>query len=143
MGVRVKGADKIKAKLAKMSDKYDDPKLTKKVGILAVQMVAERTQDGKDMHDRKFKSYTSAYSNKRTKTGRGTKVDLTDKGNMLAAMTYRSKKGSVVIFFRGADENLKAHGHHNGISKHGVPARPFFGLTKGEESRIMKLIKDS
>lgn len=173
--MKVTGADAIAKKLQKMADTVDRKQMMRIIGVRAVDLVSKRALSGKDMNNKRFKGYSEGYKKQRAKKGAGLKVDLMLSGNMYAAMTYKTHKHGVTLFFRGGEENLKAHGHHHGrkgkesVSSHkrlitqafgkpiaprtaligsfsrqmDTPSRKFFGLTKGERKKIMRIVSDS
>ena len=94
-----------------------------------------RTEDGKDADDKDFVPYSKSYAKFRAKTERVTKtVNLIYQGQMLAAMTHSVAVSSqtVRLYFRTAEQGLKAHGHTFGSKKTGLPQREFFALNKGD-----------
>jgi len=139
MGVKVTGLSAINNKLSKLPNV--EKSVLDKIGAYAVQAIIDRTHKGTDVDGRKFKRYKTSQLNKRLDAGRGGSVDLNFKGNMLAAMRYRKTSESVVIYFGAKDEMLKAHGHHFGNPKKGVPRRRFFGLSRKEKKRVLRMLE--
>ncbi len=135
----IKGLAEIRRKLANIAKVK--PTLMDRIGAYAVQAIIDRTQSGKDVNGKPFKPYSSRYAARRVAAGRGRKVDLNFKGNMLSAIKYRAGHKKVVIHFSSNDEMLKAHGHHFGNQKKGLPQRRFFGLSKNERKRIKEMVK--
>jgi len=111
-------------------------KLVEAIGTQAERAVHERTLQGKDMNNRKFKPYAKSTEKSRKKQGRSTgNVTLTDKGFMLSNITSKREGSKAVVFFSKTAENNKAHGHHVG-TKH-LPPRKFFGIGKKLAGQIM------
>ena len=147
MAIRIKGFASLNAKLKRLEKTVDgDVRDMNKVAARATLLVVDRTRKGRDstgVKGKAFKKYSKKYAEYRGSKGRKTRVDLTFTGNLLSSITHSAKKSQAVIFFRKSHENLKAHGLHNGNPKHNVPARPFFGLTRDEERKIMRMIAES
>jgi len=139
MAVKITGLSAISKKLGKLPKV--EPSLLDKVGAYAVQAIIDRTHKGVDVDGRRFKPYTSSYLARRSNAGRGGGIDLNYTGNMLAALRYRALGRKVVINFGSKDEMLKAHGHHFGNPKKGLPRRRFFGLSRKERKHIMEMLK--
>ena len=141
MVVKVTGLASINKKLDSLAKV--EPSIFDKVGAYALQAITDRTHSGKDVDGKSFKPYTHDYLRNRTYAGRSGKVDLNFKGNMLAAMKYRNTGKSVILYFNAKDEMLKAHGHHFGNPKKGLPRRRFFGLSRKERKHIIEMIKNA
>ena len=153
MALKVKGLASLNAKLkrlGKAAESGGDPgggsKAMDRIAARATLLVIDRTRKGRDstgVKGKAFAKYSKQYAEYRGSKGRKTRVDLTFTGNLLSSITHKAKKSQAAIFWRKPDENLKAHGLHNGNPKHNVPARPFFGLTRDEERKIMRMIAES
>lgn len=147
MPVKVKGLKALNARLARLTNTVEgDARSMNKVAAKASLLVIDRTRKGRDstgIKGRSFKRYTKGYLETRKKKGRKGRVDLTDTGNMLSSITHSANKRRAKIFFRKANENLKAHGLHFGSSKNGLPPRPFFGLTRNEGRKILRMIAEN
>jgi len=147
MAIRIKGAKRLNAKLKRLEKSVGgDAKFMTKLGARATLLVVDRTLKGRDStgtKGKRFARYSKGYLKKRTKGGRQARVNLSFTGNMLSSIAHKARKGKVIIFFRKAEENLKAHGLHFGNPKHGVPPRPFFGLTRDEDRKIKRMIAEN
>jgi len=113
-----------------------------KVALAATTFIKERTLKGRDTDGKFFKEYaTQTLKQKRKRGGRHFtgKVDLFDKGHMMASLQAKKKSGTVkstaVIGFTRKSEQEKASRHVNGV---GVPKRNFFWLNEKDKSRFFK-----
>lgn len=138
MAVKIKGLSALTSKLKRLEKTISgDLQSMSQIGAKASMLIIDRTRKGRDSTGTKgrlFDKYTKAYLETRKKNGRRSRVDLIDKGNMLASMTHKASKRRAIIFFRKDEENLKAHGLQR--------KRPFFGLTRNENRKIMRMIRD-
>lgn len=100
-----------------------------KEGFNLVAGIEERTLKGKDKNLRGFRDYTPGYKDYKKSKGRSGKVDLTMKGHMLAAMTFKKIRNGIRFTFNSSTELKKAAGNQK--------KRPFFGL---DRVQIKKLI---
>lgn len=128
--VTVTGVNVIEKDLKALSEYMPIPK--KHLNALAElwkDAIKQRTLKGEDADGNKFEPYSSVYRLRRAKAGRSTNpVNLFWRGHMLAAMTHRAEENYIRVYFRTVKEGLKAHGHHYGSAKTGLPSRPFFSL---------------
>lgn len=96
-----------------------------------------RTQAGRDVNDMAFEPYSEKYRRIKESTGRGSGVNLTFTGAMLAAIQTRIErigaKFSGVIFFGSAREAAKAQGNQE--------RREFFALGRRQIERIQETIR--
>ena len=110
----------------------------------AVERIIERTQSGKDVKGKDFKSYTKDYAELKG-VSRGD-VDLTLFGDMLLAIDGESDGDRVRLRIDG-EEAAKAYGHVTGFKGHptipsGKYKRDFFGLTNEEAETIAESVRD-
>jgi hypothetical protein len=120
-----------------------DSRLLSEIGEFVKFTIKVRTAKGLNVNGAAFDSYSAKWSLVRTKRGLPiNKVDLFFSGGMMASMTHKVGVNSVEIFFLNSHEALKAHGHHFGTSR-GLPARPFFALSKNEIEQIKQMITDA
>lgn len=139
MAVKVNGLANINKKLSNLLKV--EPTVLDKVGAYAIQAITDRTHNGVDVYGRRFAPYKPSQLKRRIDAGRGLGVDLDFNGNMLASMKYRKTNKSVIIYFNAKDEMLKAHGHHFGNPKKGLPKRRFFGLSRKEKKKVMEMLR--
>ncbi len=112
-----------------------------KMALIWEEGIKRRTLLGRDSENKAFERYSPQYASFRSKTGHITQpVNLFYRGHMLAAMTHATSKNKIRIYFRTAKEGLKAHGHHFGSSKTGLPARPFFDLNEDDLERAVDFL---
>lgn len=107
-------------------------------GVKAIETIIGRTQSGLDVNGNPFKEYSDSYAEYK---GRKAPVDLTDAGDMLGNLSFRTSRESKVaidLFFPNQIENDKAHGHINGGGN--LPVRNFLGLQEKEGKTIMKAV---
>jgi hypothetical protein len=93
-----------------------------------INIIQDRTEDGKGYKSGAFKGYSEKYAKFRRKKGRGKKVDLQFTGRMLGSMTSKADKKKANIFFTRATEAKKAAMNNK--------TRPFFGFSKKEETLL-------
>lgn len=96
-----------------------------------VNIIENRTADGKGYKDGAFKAYNEKYQAFRRKKGRGIKPDLNFSGKMLGSMTTKANRKEAKIFFTRAAEAKKAAMNNK--------TRPFFGFSKSEEKQLGKV----
>ena len=136
VNIEVKGAEAAQASLDAVARFMPlNSRTLGQVAELWKTAIKRRTEDGKDAYENDFVPYSKSYGKFRSETGRPTaKVVLLYKGQMLAAMTQSVNVSSqtVRLYFRGAKQGLKAHGHTFGSKKTGLPQREFFALNKGD-----------
>ena len=86
--------------------------------------IINRTQSGKDVKGKGFKKYSSAYAKKK-----GGKVNLTDTGAMLQAISNKNIPNGVRFYFNASAETKKASWNQK--------LRKFFGVDK-EQIKYLK-----
>jgi len=103
-----------------------------------ISSIKERTQSkGVDFRGRAFKPYSPKY--KRRLVKESGVVDLTDTGQMFSSLTSKVTPSKGQLFFRQASANKKAFFHDvAGVGKSKV-IRPFFSISKKEETNIEKI----
>lgn len=104
----------------------------KNAGLKAIKIIKDRTADGQGVQGA-FKAYSASYAKERRKQKAPTIPDLFRTGLMLGAMRARQKSNYVEIYFNGHRENKKAF--------YNDKIRPFFDLTRKEQSEIQKLFR--
>ncbi len=110
-----------------------------------VDLIVERTKDGKDKNNRAFKKYSEEYKDSLDFkiAGKTSQVDLTLSGDMLGALDLLShKSGKIIIGYEnGSEENARADGNIRGTYGHSKPittGRDFLGITDRDLDRILK-----
>ena len=103
-----------------------------------ISAIKERTQKkGIDFRGRAFKPYSSKY--KRRLVKQSGVVDLTDTGQMFSSLTSKVTPSKGELFFRQASANRKAFFHDEaGVGRKKI-IRPFFRISKKEETNIEKI----
>ena len=96
-----------------------------------VNIIENRTADGKGYKDGAFKAYSEKYERFRRKKGRSANPDLNFSGKMLGSMTTKANRKEAKIFFTRATEAKKAAINNK--------TRPFFGFSKREEKQLGKV----
>lgn len=104
---------------------------------LAIETIIGRTQSGVDINGRDFADYSEKYAQK--KGVDESDVDMTLLGDML--LSIKRFKGREKLTF-GIDNDKEAKKSFNHNTGDTLKKRTFFGLTKGEQERIAKLIKE-
>ena len=115
------------------------------IGRRIIDVMVNRTLDGKDKNNKKFRKYSRAYKEsavfKIYKPGQNL-VDLKLTGAMLAAIdVIKLTPTGFIIGFVDEDQRLKASGHVNGDNPNGMPIRDFFGVPNKTE--LEGIINDS
>jgi len=103
-----------------------------------IAAIKERTQKkGVDFRGRSFKPYSPKY--KRRLVKQSGVVDLTDTGQMFSSLTSKVTPSKGELFFRQASANRKAFFHDEaGVGRKKI-IRPFFRISKKEETDIEKI----
>ena len=96
-----------------------------------VNIIENRTADGKGYKDGVFKRYNEKYEAFRRKNGRVINPDLNFSVKMLGSMTTKANRKEAKIFFTRAAEAKKAAMNNK--------TRPFFGFSKSEEKQLGKV----
>lgn len=103
-----------------------------------IAAIKERTQQkGIDFKGRAFKPYSSNY--KRRLVKQSGVVDLTDTGQMFSSLTSKVTPSKGELFFRQAAANRKAFFHDEAGAGRKKVIRPFFRISKKEETNIEKI----
>jgi hypothetical protein len=106
--------------------------------LAAVELINNRTLDGKDIDGKKFTKYSEAYAEEKGVTRDS--VDLFLSGDMLDSIEPVAQTANTVTIGLSGDLNLlKSDNHNRGVT---LPKREFFGVTKKEADRIAKIIKE-
>ena len=125
---------KKKINFRKVKNKVIDDRV-KKLRLEGMNIVAGivlRTEQGKDMNLRSFKSYSSDYEKYRTKHGRSRKVNLTYNGTMLGAINSKKIPLGLRFYFSSKSETDKA--------KWNQKTRKFFGIDKQQLKYLKKVL---
>lgn len=140
VSIKVIGERTVQEQLDDIADFLPLPKRAlSNVAELWKEAIKRRTLDGVDASEATFVSYSPKYAAFRKKTGRTSgRVNLFYKGQMLAAMTHKTSKNLIRIYFRSAREALKAHGHTFGSKN--LPQREFFALNSNDLDRALDYI---
>lgn len=96
-----------------------------------INIIEDRTQDGKGYKGGAFKGYSEKYAKFRRNKGRSQTVDLQFTGRMLGSMTSKADRKKATIFFTRAEEAKKAAMNNK--------TRPFFGFSREEEKQLGKV----
>lgn len=105
---------------------------------LSIELINNRTLDGKDINNKKFTKYSKGYAEK--KGVPRSAVDLFLDGDMLDAIETTAETRDTVSFgIIGGIDAKKSDNHNKGVT---LPKREFFGVTKKEANRILDAIKD-
>ena len=96
-----------------------------------INIIEDRTQDGKGYKGGAFKGYSEKYAKFRRNKGRSQTVDLQFTGRMLGSMTSKADSKKATIFFTRAEEAKKAAMNNK--------TRPFFGFSRKEEKQLGKV----
>ena len=107
----------------------------RKVGIEVTKDIRKKTLSGRDADNKTFKPYKKATIKERTSRGRSSRVNLTDSGKMLGAMTHgiRPTKHGVRLLLTG-EQGFKAWNIQNNQK------RVFFALNDKQVKRIIQVI---
>jgi hypothetical protein len=110
-----------------------------------IEFIRDRTQKGLSWRNRDLPGYSDSYANSlnfRIAGKSKDKVDLTQSGDMLGALTLLdTEDGKITIGFeKDSQENAIADGNIRGTYGHAKPIGPkrdFLGITKKDLSRIL------
>lgn len=98
----------------------------------AVELINQRTLDGKDLEGKTFTPYSAAYADKKGVSR--TSVDLFLEGDMLGSIKKINETKNTVSFgITDSEEAAKSENHNKGVS---LPKREFFGITRSEAKKI-------
>tara|TARA_R110000744_G_scaffold327575_1_gene433271 strand:+ start:64 stop:486 length:423 start_codon:yes stop_codon:yes gene_type:complete len=101
-----------------------------RVAQIGINIIQDRTKQGKGYKDGAFKRYSEKYAAFRSEKGATLRPNLELSGNMMAAMTSKANYKRAEIFFRGKEESGKASGNN--------ASRPFFGFSRDEQVELGK-----
>lgn len=109
---------------------------------LAIEVINQRTLNGKTIHNGKFKKYSKDYA--QAKGVSRSSVDLFLDGDMLDNLEGESLSGNKVkINLDGGRNDVeikKGYNHHVGDT---LPKRPWFGLTTKEAQAVADQVAES
>lgn len=114
-------------------DLSDEFELQENISQALIDVILERTEDGKDLNGRSLKRYSKDYvgSDEFKAFGKSPRdVDMELTGSMMRDLSILdSSPGKVKIGFRDDTETKKAFNHNTGDT---VPKREFFGVNAKE-----------
>jgi len=108
----------------------------------AIDLILDRTSEGRSWKGHKFKRYSDRYkkSDDFKAAGKTDIVNLTLSGDMLGLLDEkRQTRDKVVLGWEDETQNAKAFNHIKGDT---VPSRDFFDLNKKEQTELKKFAKD-
>jgi len=136
IGIEVKQSEitAINKSLKRVSENIFDKRVMAQILVKVKENIRKRTETGVDVNLKPFKPYNSKYAAKKKKT----RVDLTDTGRMLNALTQKVINNDTGRIF------LQNSRYKGGSDVHTVAAkneetRKFFGYNSGDE----KFVRDS
>lgn len=94
--------------------------------------IRSRTRAGKDMNLKSFKPYAKSTLKAKSKAGRGSNVNLTNKDHMLPAITAKKIKGGLKFKFTTKSETEKAVWNQE--------TRKFFGIDTNQIKYLNKIM---
>lgn len=109
----------------------------------AIELIEERTAQGKDRFGSRMKAYSKTYKNSLDfkAFGKSNTVNLVLTGDMFNALDkLESTESKIELGFVDPDEGAKAHGHITGDGN--LPQRDFFGLTEKEIKSLRSEFSD-
>jgi hypothetical protein len=110
----------------------------KRFTLESIELINDRTLDGKDINGKKFTKYSIDYAKKKGVTRNS--VDMFLEGDMLDDIEPLTETINTVTFgMENTLSRLKSDNHNNGVT---LPKREFFGVTQKEAKRIAKDIRD-
>lgn len=137
------GSQRLSLALDALSSGIVDKALMTELGEYAMFRVKARTMQGKDASNQPFKPYSKDYAFFRESKGHQTSpVNLFFRGHMLAAMDVDADDTNATIFFNDQQQAAKAHGHHHGSAKTGLPERAFFALSDDDVDQLKQIITE-
>jgi hypothetical protein len=116
----------------------DDEEILDAIAQKALDIIKERTADGKDVRGRAFKPYSESYmaSDAFKGFGKSKTPDLTLSGDMLGLMDV--VKVTPSGFELGWDDETETAKAFNHITGDTVPKRDFFDLKKSEQEDLRR-----
>jgi hypothetical protein len=100
----------------------------------ALDIITTRTHKGLDYQNKPFKDYSTKYAAKREKRGRNTdKVNLSFRGEMMAAITGGPDKGAARIYFSNSQLAEIANYHNSLEPRRKMPLRRFLDLDESTD----------
>jgi hypothetical protein len=110
-----------------------------------IEYMRKRTESGKDNRGGSFPKYSKEYMKSLDFkiAGKGSKVNLTQTGDMLADIEVLDIKNDklVIGFEKGSLNNDKADGHITGWQGRSDTKRPFLGFEGSEKDKLKGIIK--
>ena len=110
----------------------------------AIDVIENRTLDGKNINGKKFKKYSESYAEFKGVTRDS--VDMFLSGDMLDSMKRKKKEETDNTVFLHLDSKLETkigYNHMTNKSKSNpLPKREFFGVTDSEAESIANKIRD-
>jgi len=125
-----------------LGDIVNDEDTRAAIGQRAIDIILERTSEGRDANGRRFKKYSKDYmkSDEFIAFGKTETPNLALSGDMLGLMTIVEESPSQITISWEDDEQLpKAYNHITGDT---VPQRDFFNLNKKETEQLKRFAKD-
>ena len=108
----------------------------------AIDIILDRTAEGRGWDGKRFKGYSDSYKNSDAfdAFGKGSTVNLTLTGDMLGLMDKTGEtRDKVIIGWDDETEEAKAANHAGGVT---VPKRDFFNLNKKELRQLKDYAED-
>lgn len=139
----------IRAWVDKVLKTVQNQRILHKIGLAARFMIRNRTMHGKDIHGRKFKSYTKQYARKRQRHNLPVHpVTLTWDAHtgMLKKISHKvtNKFKSVKIYFTDSEkEQLARYHNYLGVAKKGQNLRKFWGFSEKEEDKLDDALEET
>jgi hypothetical protein len=132
--------ERTRQRLAQVQEGIFSQVMMKEIGEYMKTRIKVRTQQGKDVNERRFAPYTPAYKIFREQAGRATNiVNLTFTGSMLSAIQYEAKEKEVRLFFANTSDE---RGGRNPVKAFGLQQkRRFFGISEADRQGIMEIVQ--
>jgi len=115
------------------------------LGEEIIEHIRKRTESGKNNRGSSFPSYSKDYMKSLDFkiSGKSSKVNLTQTGDMLADIEVLSIRGDKILigFENGSESNDKADGHITGWQGRSKTKRPFLGFEGKEVKNLESIIK--
>jgi hypothetical protein len=136
--IELKGAEKLLSVLNRIRVGIEDDSVLREIGEYLVFSIKNRTEEGKDINQKRFTPYSPAYRFFRSKKGLPTNiVDLTLTGSMLNSLTYDVGHDKVKVFFMPGTD--KSGASNPAKAFYLQQDREFFGYTDKDAEKILEL----
>ncbi len=123
-------------------DVSNEPRIVQEFGQAVLDTIIERTEAGRDVNGRSFRSYDPDYieSEDFDEFGKSpNEVNMTQTGDMMDSIDFTTSGSTVKVAVGAGVDTLKAYNHNVGDT---LPKREFFGVNQSELASIKRRFRD-